>query len=252
MTEKLRYITLHGLLIFLVVFVSGCSRPVLKQDIPVSTNPLGAKIYANGQLMGATPTTVSLERNRSHVLTLVKDKYRQEDVVITNRYQKEKVYLKAIQSGINSGLFFKSGSMGIGSSMNSFSNQEETGEAFILYPPTVTVNLIPLVGLSSTSAEPLSATANRDEPLTSNDEMRTPPMEDGEMVKELARMGVSAAAAQMAPIEKKVATSSSSKSYVTSDGTRVQKKSSTSVSVGFNPSGLVNVIDMLFNQTSTD
>jgi hypothetical protein len=238
-----RTIILLGIATILTVFTVGCSIPVLKQDIPVSTNPLGAKIYANGQLMGLTPTTVSLERNRSHVLTLIKDNYRQEDVIITNRYQKEKVYLKAIQSGINSGLFFKSGSMGVGSSMNSFSSQEASGEAYILYPPAITVNLRPLSGTVETySGQPPTAPSYE---ATTN-EMQAPPMRREEMTKELLRMGAGAATSQMPPIERKIKTSSSSKDYVKPDGTRVHEKSSSSVSVGVNPAGLVNVIDMLF------
>jgi len=60
------------------------------------------------------------------------------------------------------------------------------------------------------------------------------------------RLPIVAAIILLALIEKKVKTSSSSKSYVTPDGTRVREKSSTSVGVGINPAGLVGVIDLLF------
>ena len=151
MTRTTRHLLLLLLGSLRSVFAAGCSMPVLKQDIPVSTNPVGARIYADGQFAGVTPARVSLERNRSHILTLVKDNYRQADVVIMNQYQKERVYLKAIQSGVNSGLFFKNASMGMGSSMNSISNQEETGEAYILTPPAVSVSLMPLSGSAATA-----------------------------------------------------------------------------------------------------
>lgn len=236
----------HLLLYLLLMVTTGCSTPVLKQDIPVSSNPLGATIYANGQLMGTTPATVSLERNRSHILTLTKEDYRQEDVVITNRYQKEKVYLKAVQSGINSGLFFKSGSMGVGSSMSSISAQESSGEAYLLYPPAVAVTLIPLKGVAGVrqTAPPLSQPTPQLPPV--DDEQLTAD-ERAAVTKELLKMGAGAATSQMAPIQKKVTTSSSTKDYVTPDGTRVQTKSSSSVSVGVNPAGLVSgVLDILF------
>ena len=71
-------------------------------------------------------------------------------------------------------------------------------------------------------------------------------MDRRELSKELFKIGAGAAASQMAPIEKKVNTSSSSKSYVKPDGTIVREKSSTSVGVGINPAGLVDVIDLLF------
>jgi hypothetical protein len=235
-------------IIVLALTATGCSSPVLRQDIPVSTNPMGAKIYANGQLVGTTPGTVSLERNRSHILTLVKDNYRQEDVTIVNRYQKEKVYLKAVQSGINSGLFFKSGAMGVQSSMSSLSSQEETGEAFVLSPPAVKVTLMPLAGAATSGpgAGPSGPGAGGASTSQPSIETEAPPMDRRELSRELLKIGAGAAASQTAPIEKKVKTSSSSKSYVTPDGTRVQEKSSTSVGVGINPAGLVGVIDLLF------
>ncbi len=235
-------------IILLAMMAGGCSTPVLRQDIPVSTNPMGAKIYANGQLMGTTPGTVSLERNRSHILTLVKDNYRQEDVTIVNQYQKEKVYLNAVQSGINSGLFFKNSAMGVQSSMRSLSSQEETGEAFILSPPAVKVTLTPLAGAAASgpAAAPSGAGIGGASASQTSDATEAPAMDRRELSKELFKIGAGAAASQMAPIEKKVKTSSSSKSYVKPDGTMVREKSSTSVGVGINPAGLVDVIDLLF------
>jgi hypothetical protein len=230
-----------------VLLASGCSMPVLKQDIPVSTNPMGAKIYANGQLVGMTPNTVSLERNRSHILTLVKENYRQEDVVIERLYQKDKAYLKAIQSGIHSGLFFKNTAMGVNSGMNSLSAQEETGEAYILAPPAVKVLLTPLGGAGGGTPVPPPAAAtdavSADRPRGAAE---APPMDNKDIAREIIKMGAGAALTQVKPIEKKVETSSSSKSYVTSDGTKVQEKSGTSVGVSINPAGLVEIIDVLF------
>ncbi len=235
--------TMHHLLMLLLgsllsILAAGCSMPVLKQDIPVSTNPVGAKVYADGQFAGVTPTRVSLERNRSHILTLVKENYRQADVVITNQYQKERVYLKAIQSGINSGLFFKNASMGMGSSMNSISNQEETGEAYILTPPAVSVSLMPLSGSGAVAPAPAFA-------ATYPGSDSSAAMDQGEMAKELLKMGAGAALSQTAPIGKETS-STSSRNYVTSDGTRVQEKTTTSVGVKVNPAGLIGVLDTLF------
>ncbi len=230
--------------------ILGCSVPVLKQDVPVSTNPMGAKIYANGQLVGNTPTTVSLERNRDHILTLVKDNYRQQDVVIRKHYQQNKVLMKAIQSGVNSGLFFKDARMGMNSGMGSISTQEESGEAYVLVPPTVTVNLVPLYGppegasLPSAQGYPGSVPGGQPAPIADES-----PPDDTISTKDLLKAGAVAGAAvasQGNPIEKKWDTSSSSRSYTKPDGTMVREKSSTSVSVGVNPAGLADVIDKLF------
>ena len=227
------------------MLASACSAPVLKQDIPVTTNPMGAKIYANGQLMGVTPGTVSLERNRSHILTLVKENYRQEDVVIERLYQKEKTYLKAIQSGINSGLF-KNSAMGINRGIGSISAQEETGEAYILAPQAVKMTLMPLSGSSGSVPAAGGTALDRGGNQAPAGIAEAPPMEKSEMTKELLKIGAGAALSQVPPVEKNVQTSSSSKDYVTPDGTRVREKSSTSVGVGFNPAGLVDIIDVMF------
>jgi len=129
-----------GLVLFLG---TGCSMQVLRQDIPVSTNPMGAQIYVDGQFAGTTPGTVSLERTRNHIITLVKEDHRQEDVVIRKQYQQDHVLRKAVQSGLNSGLFFKDPLTGLQSGFGSMSAQEGTGEAYVLVPPAVKVDLLP-------------------------------------------------------------------------------------------------------------
>ena len=246
MTMRMRPMMILGLM---VLFAGGCARTVLKQDIPVTTNPMGAMIYSNGQLMGATPGTVSLERNRNHILTLIKENYRQEDVIITKQYQKDRVYLKAIQSGVNSGLFFKNPVMGINSGMDSISAQEETGEAYVLSPPAVKVDLKPLSGsFSSQATAETAAPATKGEGPEPRpaDPAVAPARERGELTKEVLKIGAGAALSQARPLEKKVETSSSTRRYVTPDGTRVREKTSTSVGVGINPAGLVDIIDVLF------
>jgi hypothetical protein len=228
----------------LIIFAAGCSQPVLRQDVPVTTNPLGAKVYANGQLVGTTPMSVSLERNRNHILTLVKDHYRQEDVVIQKSYQKEKVYLNAIASGVNSGLFFKDPRMGIGGSMSSMSSQEETGAAYVLVPPAVKINLTPAAGAAADVSAPAESMPASSEPMAAATEDSG--IDKAGMARGLAVIGAAAALSQVKPLEKKVETSSSSRSYVQPDGTKVTEKSSTSVGVSVNPAALFSVVDALF------
>jgi len=229
-------------LVIIAILESGCSVPVLKQDIPVTTNPMGAKIYTDGKVAGQTPGIVSLERNRDHILTLVKDDYRQEDVVIRKQYQSDKVFMKAIQSGVNSGLFFKDPRMAVNSGYSSISMQEESGEAYILDPSAVKVTLTPLSGATN----PIDQVPNATTPAT--DDSST--VDKGITAKDVLKAGIIAGtavgAAQIKPAEKKWETSSSSKSYVKPDGTMVTEKSSTSVGVSVNPAGMVNALDVLF------
>ncbi len=230
----------------MVLFGVGCSQPVLKQDIPITTNPLGARIFANGQPVGTTPTTVSLERNRDHILTLIKDRYRQEDVVITRQYQKERVYLKAIQSGVNSGLFFKDPRMGINSGMGSISTQEETGEAYVLVPPVVKLTLTPISVPAGVASAQSAVSEGSGQVGQSSETTNAQPLDNKEMARGLLKIGAAAALTQMRPLEKKVETSSSSRTSVHPDGTVVREQSSTSVGASINPAGLVDVLDVLF------
>jgi len=232
----------------------GCETPILRQDIPVSSNPAGAKIYADGRLFGETPGTVSLERTRDHILTIVKENYRQEDFMIRKQYQSDRVLMKAVQSGINSGLFFKDTRMGVNSGFNSISMQEETGEAYILVPPVVMVNLTPLYGQPPPGAAiPYQGSsgvqgAPYGQPPVA---YASPPVNQGSLTKDVLKAGIvagaAAGAAQTKPIEKRWETSSSSRSYTKPDGTKVTEKSGTSVSVGVDPAAAMgSLIDILY------
>ncbi len=236
-----------ALFCFIVLFGAGCETTVLKQDIPVSTNPMGAKILADGRPAGQTPGTVSLERNRDHILTLVKENYRQVDVAINKQYQSNKVLMKAVQSGINSGSFFKNAGMGINSGFNSISNQEASGEAYVLAPPSVTVNLIPLQGQpgspAGTGQYPAGPSAVNTQSSSANMDIQTQ-----DLIRAGVVAGAAAGASQAKPIEKRWETSSSSRTYTEPDGTTVTKKSSTSVGVSVNPLGLLNALDALFSK----
>jgi len=223
----------------MAVFVSGCSTPVLRQEIPVSTNPMGARIFADGTLVGQTPATVSLERNRDHILTLVKDNFHQQDVVINRQYQSDRVLRNAVQSGVDAGLFFKDKRMALNSGLGSFSRQEQTGEAYILVPATVSVSLVPLDG---SLPAPAAAGGYGTDSAAASAPSATGVLEAGIVA------GAALGAAEVKPIGKQWQTSSSSKSYVTPDGTQVTRKTSTSAGVSVNPAGVLKALDTLFSR----
>ncbi|MGA7827015.1 MAG: PEGA domain-containing protein [Geobacteraceae bacterium] len=227
------------------LFGFGCQPMVLKQDIPVSTNPMGATIFADGTLVGHTPATVSLERTKNHIITLAKDNYRQEDVVISRQYQSNKVLLNAVQSGVNSGLFFKDAKMAINSGLGSISGQEGTGEAYVLVPATVRMTLTPLDGC--TPGKTVSGGYPGED---SSEPYQNQPGSEDISTTDVLKAGIEASAAglsQAKPINKNWQTSSSSKSYIEPDGTQVTNKTSTTVGVSINPAGILNSIDKLFN-----
>lgn len=242
----------RGLFLILCVlagyfFISGCVPEVYKQRVPVSTNPMGAEVYVDGKLAGKTPTAVDLERTESHVLTLVKEHYRQADVVIHRKKKTEEQLFKAINSGVSSGMFFKDPAMGMMSGMNSYDMQEKTGEAYELYPSAVTVDLKPLTGAeghSHTNSRPIQEERKVEQQEGNQAAVAG---SDGEAFAKGA-LGAAAmiGAASVGTQEKRWETSSSTSTSVRSDGTVVTKHSSSSVGVSVNPAGVMNLIDKLY------
>jgi len=227
---------------------TGCVPEVYKQSVPVSTNPMGAKVYVDGKFAGETPTAVELERTKSHVLTLVKEDYRQADVVIHRKKKSEEQLFKAINSGVSTGMFFKDPAMGMMRGMDSYNMQEKTGEAYELHPSAVTVNLKPLHGRKDGAAgsgdSPPEAQGVA-EPM--EDRTGAVQSDDGEaLVKGAIGAAAVAGAAAVGTREKKWKTSSSTKTSVKPDGTVVTQKTSTSVGVSVNPAGVMNLIDTLY------
>jgi len=210
---------------------------------------MGAKVYVDGKLAGETPTAVELERTKSHVLTLVKENYRQADVVIHRKKKSEEQLFKAINSGVSTGMFFKDPAMGMMRGMDSYNTQEKTGEAYELYPSAVTVDLKPLDGGKGNAAgsgdaapEAIGATAapmeDRPGAVQSDDNKA--------LIKGAVGAAAIAGAAAVGTQEKRWQTSSSTQTSVRPDGTVVTKKTSTSVGVSVNPAGVMNLIDTLY------
>lgn len=248
----MKRIGLMALLLAAAIYCTACGGPaqVLKQDIPVSTNPMGADIYVDGQKSGVTPTTVSLERNRDHIVTLAKANYNQADIPVKRKY-KETSLVDAINSGVKSGLFFKDATMGVSNALGSMSSKEKSGEMFDLTPTVIQVNLAPLSGTGTGTSQTAPATSYLTPASGSQtSESGSPELDKGALAKDLLKVGVAAGVSQMQPIKhnETLSSSSSSKTYQKSDGSMVTetKSSKTSVGVSFNPAGAIDLLDKLF------
>ncbi|QJB56976.1 PEGA domain-containing protein [Pseudodesulfovibrio sp. zrk46] len=121
-----------------ILLLTGCGVP--KQKIPVSTNPLGATVYADGTKVCTTPCAVSLDKQSDHLLTIVKDGYKQEDLEITRQFMPD----EAIRDGIISGVLTGGDPKEIGQEVaKEVDEQERSGEAYELRPDIVTITLTP-------------------------------------------------------------------------------------------------------------
>jgi len=61
-----------------LVLLCGCA---LTQKVPVSTDPSGAAVYLDGKpVCASTPCSVEASTDQTHLLTIIKEGYRQKDI----------------------------------------------------------------------------------------------------------------------------------------------------------------------------
>ena len=121
-----------------MAILTACGPP--KQRIPVSTNPLGATIYADGKKVCTSPCSVSFDKQSDHLLTIVKEGYEQVDLEITRQFMPD----EAIRDGIITGVLTGGDPEDIGKEVaKEMDEQERTGEAYELRPDIVTITLTP-------------------------------------------------------------------------------------------------------------
>ncbi|WP_319471208.1 PEGA domain-containing protein [uncultured Pseudodesulfovibrio sp.] len=126
------------LIIVVAVGLTACGPP--KQKIPVSTNPLGATVYADGRKICTTPCAVRFDKQSNHLLTIVKDGYEQVDLEITRQFMPD----EAIRDGAIYGILKGGDPKDVaGEVAKEVDEQERTGEAYELVPSIVTVTLTP-------------------------------------------------------------------------------------------------------------
>lgn len=120
---------------------AGCQAAT--QNIPVSSNPSGAIVYADGTQTCSTPCTVTLEKTQAHILTLQKPGYKQADVQIAQKYDTGAVARNAVQSGTGVASRGASTEGAISNALLSTESMEADGSAYVLSPSSVVVDLVP-------------------------------------------------------------------------------------------------------------
>ncbi|MFW5488564.1 MAG: PEGA domain-containing protein [Desulfovibrio sp.] len=237
----------RGFSFFIIVCFSllagACAPQVAMQSVPVSTAPIGAQVLVDGNATCTSPCSVDLPRNKDHILTLLKDGYRQHDVIIKRQYQQDKTILNALQTGVNQGTFFNNPAMGVMAGVDSIDSQEKTGEAYILQPSAVSVQLVPNDAPANAKAQ-VKTTATG-----STGAQESQSLDIGKMDKEKAAWGAAKVGASALPGPKKTWKNSNEKSHtsVSSDGTvtKTTTKTSTSASVSVNPAAAVDLLESL-------
>jgi len=75
-----------GLMILTLVMSLGCAT-LFKgstEKVSFASDPHGAKLYVNGQLMGNTPIELRLKSNQTYTLEFRKDGYESKSILLNN------------------------------------------------------------------------------------------------------------------------------------------------------------------------
>ncbi len=224
------------------------------QNIPVSTNPMGATVYADGKEVCTSPCNVTLEKTQAHILTVKKPGYKQADVQVTQVYDTAGVIRDSAATGTWQNSVGTNTEGSVANALMTAGAKEEDGSAYVLSPSSVVITLVPEGGVKQTAqAEPV---VDGDAPITidssqlspedqaklfgnsSSNVQTTEPATMGSAVQERpeeALEGVLEGAAEAAPTihsKKQLSHSSSSSTSMNSDGSMTTHSSSTSTSVG--------------------
>ncbi|MEF2231783.1 MAG: PEGA domain-containing protein, partial [Pseudodesulfovibrio sp.] len=235
---------IHCIALVLVCLLAACSAAT--QNIPVSSNPDGALVLADGKKVCSTPCNVTLEKTQPHILTLKKEGYRQVDVQISRKYDTASVTRDATRAGMWTSSNGANTQGAVANALMNVSADEQSGDAYVLTPGSVVVRLQPVCAVAQADGQaPIvlspdqltpadrarlegadSADIQTTEPATLGDAVA----DDPEGTLKEAASGA-AIAAPTVGAQKEFKSSHSSESYG-SDGSYSKTTTSTSVGVG--------------------
>lgn len=114
-------------------------KSVAMQTVAVSSIPLGAEVFADGQKAGITPTAVLLEKNRDHQITIAKEGYQPQNITITRKRDPGQTLAKAFASTFDYEGKFNSP---VAAAEYAYRAEEQTGECSVLEPAIISVQLV--------------------------------------------------------------------------------------------------------------
>ncbi|WP_051693823.1 PEGA domain-containing protein [Desulfohalovibrio reitneri] len=197
------------------------------QNIPVSSNPAGATVFADGKEVCQTPCEVTLTRTQAHVLTLKHDGYEQSDVRIKQVYDTAGVARDATAEGLQASANGANPEGAVANALLSAGYQEGNGMAYDLSPTSVVVKMTPVGGAASGAKKVAEAdNVKTTEPATMTKEIEDNPEDT---LKDVAKEA--AAAGPTVGGDKTWKKSHTSKHHE-GDGSYSETKTSTSASVG--------------------
>jgi len=240
-------ITCKAAIALALLSFAGCGAAT--QNIPISSSPSGATVYADGAEVCTTPCNVPLVTTQAHILTLQKKGYNQADVQISQKYDTAAVTRGAIQSGTEVSSQGASTEGAISNALLAAGTMEEQGTAYVLSPSSVVVDLVPEgqvkhVAQTGDAQAPIEISSDQLAPEDQKALLKTTKtatlgnaLEENPEAAAEAALEAGAAAAVPTISTGKTHTSSHSSESFGNDGSYTKKTSSTSVSgsVSVNP-----------------
>ena len=129
-------------LLALLLTGGGC---VATQNIPVSTDPLGAVVYLDGkQACQATPCNIAVTKDQDHLLTIVKPGYHQRDVALRRVFDTTGVLKDEIRKGVRKAATGGDASAVLSGAAQNVDKKEQDGSAYVIRPDMVVARLTPV------------------------------------------------------------------------------------------------------------
>ena len=123
----------------IICLLTLCACGVPRQKVPVSTDPIGATVYLDGKKTCTSPCSVNPDKQSDHLITIVKEGYAQEEIVLKREFKPD----RAIRDGLITGIIKGGDPEGVASATaQEVDEQERSGEAYMLKPSIVTIKLI--------------------------------------------------------------------------------------------------------------
>ncbi|MDQ7055360.1 MAG: PEGA domain-containing protein [Persephonella sp.] len=82
----MRKVLLASLVSVNLAFASATILKGTSQNVSITTEPPGATVYVDGQVMGTTPVTLSLPKNKYHKIAVEKECYQRVEVPLGKKY----------------------------------------------------------------------------------------------------------------------------------------------------------------------